>query len=103
MRWWPALLLLAVFYRLANLLVAAEQVILFPQPLRDSTTVPESSKPMTKQTWKQQATDFACKEGEGVFSPKDLVGLGRPGTGVANDVGDLVLVSYSKYDFEDKK
>ncbi|KAI4523986.1 alpha/beta-hydrolase [Schizophyllum commune Loenen D] len=58
---------------------------------------------MIKQTWIQQAQDFAWKEGEGVFSPKDLVGLGRPGVGVANDAGDLVLVPHSKYDFEEKK
>ena len=61
------------------------------------------SKTMSKPTWKEKATSFKWKEGDDVFSPKDLVGLGRPGTGVANDVGDLVLVSYSKYDFEDKK
>ena len=52
---------------------------------------------------KQQAQDFQWKEGDGVFSPQDLVGLGRPGTGVANDAGDLVLVPYSKYDLEERK
>ena len=61
------------------------------------------SATMGKHTWKQQAQDFQWKEGDGVFSPKDLVGLGRPGVGVANDAGDLVLVPYSKYDFEEKK
>lgn len=46
---------------------------------------------------------FAFKEGSDIFSPKDLVELKRPGTGAANDAGDLVLVPISKYSFEDKK
>ena len=77
------------------LLVAAEQTP-FSRPLDSSAT-------MKNQNWKQQAQDFAWKEGDGVFSPKDLVGLGRPGAGVTNDAGDLVLVPYSKYDLEERK
>jgi hypothetical protein len=50
-----------------------------------------------------QNSNFALKEGADIFGPKDLVGLGRPGAGVANEPGDLVLVPYSKYSFEDKK
>ncbi len=46
---------------------------------------------------------FAFKEGPDVFSPKDLVGLGRPGTGVANLAGDLLLVPYNQYSSKDKK
>lgn len=46
---------------------------------------------------------FQFKEGPDVFTPKDLVELGRPGTGVANHAGDLALVPFSKYSFEDKK
>ena len=46
---------------------------------------------------------FRFREGSDVFTPKDLVGLSRPGAGVANVPGDLVLVSVSKYSFEDKK
>ncbi|KAG7088324.1 hypothetical protein E1B28_012333 [Marasmius oreades] len=49
------------------------------------------------------STTFQFKEGPDVFSPKDLVELGRPGTGVANPAGDLVLVSHNKFSFEDKK
>ncbi|KAL1744514.1 Alpha/Beta hydrolase protein [Schizophyllum fasciatum] len=71
----------------------------FQSPDLDSGTRPT----MNKQDWKQQATAFAWKEGADVFSPKDLVGLGRPGAGVANAAGDLVLVSSSKFDFEEKK
>ncbi|KAL0580657.1 Dipeptidyl-peptidase 5 [Marasmius crinis-equi] len=49
------------------------------------------------------STDFQFKEGSDVFSPKDLIELGRPGAGVANDAGDLVLVPYSKFSFETKQ
>ncbi|KAG6890830.1 hypothetical protein C0995_003263 [Termitomyces sp. Mi166 len=47
--------------------------------------------------------DFSFKEGLGIFSPKNLVELRRPGTGVANQAGDLVLVPVSEYSFDDKK
>lgn len=56
---------------------------------------------MALQNWKNN--DFEFKSGEDVFTPKDLVELPRPGTGAANDVGDLVLVPLSKYSFKDKK
>ena len=46
---------------------------------------------------------FMFKDGSGVFTPKDLVELSRPGPGVANVPGDLVLVLVSKYSFENKK
>ncbi|KAF8903097.1 Alpha/Beta hydrolase protein [Gymnopilus junonius] len=47
--------------------------------------------------------EFKFKEDADVFTPKDLVELGRPGIAVANDAGDLALVSYSKFSFQDKK
>ncbi|PPQ67717.1 hypothetical protein CVT25_009323 [Psilocybe cyanescens] len=47
--------------------------------------------------------DFNFKEGADIFTPKDLVQLGRPGAAVANDAGDLALVPFSKFSFEDKK
>ncbi|KAF7346501.1 Dipeptidyl-peptidase 5 [Mycena sanguinolenta] len=50
-----------------------------------------------------QNNNFALKEGANIFAPKDLVELGRPGAGVANAPGDLVLVPFSKYSFKDKK
>jgi len=46
---------------------------------------------------------FKFKEGSDFFSPKDLVELSRPGPGVANVPGDLILVPVSKYSFDDKK
>lgn len=47
--------------------------------------------------------DFAFAEGANIFSPKDLVGLPRAGTGVANAAGDLVFVPVSQYSLKDKK
>ena len=46
---------------------------------------------------------FAFKEGVGIFSPKSLIELVRPGAGVANDRGDIVFVPISKYSFKDKE
>ncbi|KAK7681545.1 hypothetical protein QCA50_015277 [Cerrena zonata] len=46
---------------------------------------------------------FKFKEGPDVFAPKDLVELPRPGAGIANPPGDLLLVPVSKYSFKDKK
>jgi hypothetical protein len=46
---------------------------------------------------------FSFKQGADVFTPKDLVELARPGTGIANNAGDLALISYSKYSFQEKK
>ncbi|KIY71185.1 alpha/beta-hydrolase [Cylindrobasidium torrendii FP15055 ss-10] len=46
---------------------------------------------------------FDFKAGADIFSPKDLIQLGRPGAGVANSAGDLAFVSYSQYSFEEKK
>ncbi|KIJ54989.1 hypothetical protein M422DRAFT_24847 [Sphaerobolus stellatus SS14] len=43
------------------------------------------------------------KEGPDVFSPKDLVQLSRPDSGVANPTGDLAFISLSKYSFEERK
>ncbi|KAF9533220.1 Alpha/Beta hydrolase protein [Crepidotus variabilis] len=50
-----------------------------------------------------QNPDFAFKEAADIFSPKDLVQLGRPGAAVASPDGDLAIVSYSQYSFQDKK
>ncbi|KIM43099.1 hypothetical protein M413DRAFT_443914 [Hebeloma cylindrosporum] len=50
-----------------------------------------------------QDADFAFKEAPDIFSPKDLIQLGRPGAAVANAEGDLAFVPYSKYSLEDKK
>ena len=47
--------------------------------------------------------DFAFKEGPNILSPRELIELERPGNGVANPTGDLLLVSVSKYSFEKKK
>jgi hypothetical protein len=47
--------------------------------------------------------EFSFKDGPEVFSPKDLIQLARPGTGVANEDADLILVPVSQYSLKDKK
>ncbi|KAJ3747143.1 Alpha/Beta hydrolase protein [Lentinula detonsa] len=64
-------------------------------PLQPS--LPESSTMTTAQK------SFQFVEGPDVFTPKDLVELGRTGAGVANQAGDFVLIPYSKFSFEEKK
>jgi hypothetical protein len=49
------------------------------------------------------AHDFTLKVGPDRFTPQDLIELARPGAGVANAPGSLVLVPISKYSFADKK
>ena len=46
---------------------------------------------------------FVFKTGNDRFTPQDLVELTRPGAGVANAAGDLILVPVSRYSFADKK
>ncbi|CAA7261498.1 unnamed protein product [Cyclocybe aegerita] len=50
-----------------------------------------------------QNTDFKFREGGNIFSPKDLIQLGRPGAAIANPTGDLALVLFSKYSIKEKK
>lgn len=47
--------------------------------------------------------EFCFREGPDVFSPKVLIGLARPGNGIANAPGDLALVTISKYSFDENK
>ncbi|KAJ7505197.1 Alpha/Beta hydrolase protein [Mycena galericulata] len=56
-----------------------------------------------RQTLARNASNFEFVEAANVFSPINLVELGRPGTGIANEVGDLVLIPYSKFSLEEKK
>ncbi|KAJ7175987.1 Alpha/Beta hydrolase protein [Mycena filopes] len=48
-----------------------------------------------------QSNSFALKDAPDIFSPQNLIELGRPGAGVANDAGDLVLVPFSQFTLED--
>jgi dipeptidyl aminopeptidase/acylaminoacyl peptidase len=50
-----------------------------------------------------QDAEFAFKEGPGIFAPKDLIQLGRPGAPIVNSAGNLALVPFSQFSFEDKK
>ncbi|KAF8636022.1 hypothetical protein AX15_000182 [Amanita polypyramis BW_CC] len=47
-------------------------------------------------------SDFTFKQGPNIFSPHNLIELGRPGSGSANPAGDLVLVPYSEYSLAEK-
>lgn len=62
-----------------------------------------SSKSSSTHDWVKDGDDFKWVEGTDVFTPRDLVGLPRPGSGTANPSGDLVLVAVSTYDFAAKK
>ncbi|KAJ3557124.1 hypothetical protein NM688_g1641 [Phlebia brevispora] len=68
-------------------------------PLRTET--PDTTP--TTTTMAPATLDFDFKKGPDVFSPPDLVKLARPGTGVANSAGDLLIVPVSKYSLNDKK
>jgi hypothetical protein len=65
--------------------------ILFQSPHQDTTSIMASK------------SEFSFKQGADIFTPKDLVELARPGPGIANLPGDLALISYSKYSFQEKK
>uniref|UniRef100_A0A8H8CEI2 Dipeptidyl-peptidase V n=1 Tax=Psilocybe cubensis TaxID=181762 RepID=A0A8H8CEI2_PSICU len=47
--------------------------------------------------------EYKFKEAEDIFSPKDLIQLGRPGAAVANHEADLAFVPFSQFSFEDNK
>jgi hypothetical protein len=47
--------------------------------------------------------DFRISEGQGLFTPRDLLSLPRPGDGTANGAGDLAFVDVSQYSFPEKK
>ncbi|KAF8172042.1 alpha/beta-hydrolase [Mycena galopus ATCC 62051] len=63
----------------------------------------QTSLKMAPALSRNQNSNFALKEGADIFSPQDLISLRRPGAGVANDIGDLVLGTYTKYSVKDKK
>jgi hypothetical protein len=68
-----------------------------------SAQLPILQTPSPESSVMSSRPGFSFKEGVDVFTPKDLVELARPGSGVANEGGDLVLVPVSKYSFEEKK
>jgi hypothetical protein len=68
-----------------------------------STQLPLLQKPLPESSVMPNRSEFSFKEGPEVFSPKDFIQLARPGTGVANEDADLVLLPVSKYSFEAKK
>lgn len=77
----------------------------FPQAafLAFATQLRWTSTPTVNAPSYNMSKPFAFKAGNDRFTPQDLVELPRPGAGVANAAGDLVLVPVSKYSFSDKK
>jgi hypothetical protein len=73
-----------------SLLGLSAQLPLLQTPLSESSVMPNRA-------------EFSFKDGVDLFSPKDLIELVRPGSGVANGDGSLVLIPLSKYSFEEKK
>lgn len=47
--------------------------------------------------------DFKLKHGHGVFTPKDMLELPRPGAATPNPHGDLAFMVVSHYSFEKKR
>ncbi|KAJ6559073.1 Alpha/Beta hydrolase protein [Mycena vulgaris] len=85
-----------------SLLGFSAQVVFKPD-VQQGTTVPSNRNMATvAPNAIQKSSEFALKEAD-VFSPKDMLELGRPGAGVANVPGDLALVPFSKYSFNEKK
>lgn len=71
-------------------------------------SVPQMSSAADTLTWAGkpapvEPTTFAFKQAAEIFSPFDLVELERPAPGVANQAGDLVYVTYSKYNISAKE
>lgn len=85
----------------------ASQFPLGQQPLQQAPSQPgqdlgHSDKAGSMMlNWKSD--DFEFKKGADVFAPRDLVELPRPGEGVPNAAGDLVLVSVSTQSFKANK
>ncbi len=68
-----------------------------------ATQLPLTSPPAVNIPSFNMSKAFSFKSGNDTFTPQDLVELTRPGAGVANAAGDLVLVPVSKYSFAEKK
>ncbi|KAJ1303239.1 hypothetical protein OPQ81_011437 [Rhizoctonia solani] len=63
---------------------------------------PSDTQPILKTPKSPNArSDFKLVEGKHVLSPKTMLELPRPGSGVANSAGDLSLVSVSQYKFDE--
>lgn len=69
----------------------------------DTINIQENNEESNNRMLNWKSNDFAFKTGADVFTPRDLVELPRPGEGVPNPVGDLVLVSVSTYSFKSNK
>ncbi|KAG8769695.1 hypothetical protein FRC12_004800 [Ceratobasidium sp. 428] len=69
-----------------------------------STQLPFNTEPPTFRSQTPAVrSDFKLVDGKDVLSPKKMLELPRPGAGLANDEGDLALVSVRQYSFEADK
>ncbi|CCO34751.1 hypothetical protein BN14_08858 [Rhizoctonia solani AG-1 IB] len=65
---------------------------------------PYDTQPVLKAPKAPNArSDFKFVEGKHVLSPKTMLELPRPGSGVANSAGDLTLVPLSRYGFDENQ
>ncbi|KAG8785786.1 hypothetical protein FRC12_017181 [Ceratobasidium sp. 428] len=72
--------------------------------LMASTQLPFNTEPPTFRSQTPAVrSDFKLVDGKDVLSPKKMLELPRPGAGLANDEGDLALVSVRQYSFEADK
>lgn len=81
---------------LLNVLLATNAQATIQMPLADG------GKPPILPA-NQANLQFELKSSPDVFSPKDMLSMPRPGQGLANPDGDLVIVPVSQYSFETKK
>ncbi|KAG8911935.1 hypothetical protein FRC00_005531 [Tulasnella sp. 408] len=79
---------------LLNVLLASNAQATIQMPLSDG------AKPAIQQA---ASVQFELNSSGDVFSPKEMLSMPRPGSGVANPDGDLVIVPVSQYSFETKK
>ncbi|KAG8679480.1 hypothetical protein FRC08_016957, partial [Ceratobasidium sp. 394] len=69
-----------------------------------SSQLPFNTEPATYTPQPSAArSEFELVDGKDVLSPKKMLELPRPGAGLANDGGDLALVSVRQYSFENDK
>ncbi|KAG8985531.1 hypothetical protein FRB90_004650, partial [Tulasnella sp. 427] len=81
---------------LLNVLLATNAQAAIQMPLADGGKAPILPGSNAK-------AQFELRSSPNVFSPKDMLSMPRPGQGVANPDGDLVIIPVSQYSFDTKK
>jgi hypothetical protein len=86
--------------KLQNTLLSLTSALSLAAPLSSAAQVPLKAPTMAQKHDSQH--EFRLADGPGTFSPYDMLTLPRPGTGIANQKGDLAYVSVSQYSFKEK-